>query len=91
MLGISTDARATQTAWSVSLGNIPFPILSDFYPHGEMTISYGLYNDEKGTSFRAIIVVDKEGIIRFRRVYTSAADIHTDDILAEVDKVQASG
>ena len=90
MLGISTDARATQTAWSVAMGNISYPILSDFHPHGEMTRKYGLFNEEKGTSFRAIIVVDKEGIIRFRRVYTSAADIHTEDILAEVDKLQAS-
>ena len=33
------------------------------------------------------MVLDKEGVIRFKRVYTSAGDIHTDDILAEVDKL----
>ena len=33
------------------------------------------------------MVVDKEGIIRFKRVYTSAGDIETADILAEIDKL----
>jgi len=69
------------------LGNVPFPILSDFHPHGEMSKAYGLYNDEKGTSLRSIVIIDKEGVIRFKRVYTSAADIQMDDILAEVDKL----
>lgn len=69
------------------MGNVPFPILSDFHPHGEMSKAYGLYNDEKGTSLRSIVIIDKEGVIRFKRVYTSAADIQMDDILAEVDKL----
>ena len=52
-----------------------------------MIQSYGLYNEEKGTAFRAIVIVDKAGVIRFRQVYASAADIHMDDMLAEVDKL----
>ena len=34
------------------------------------------------------VLVDKQGIIRFKRVYTRAADIEITDILAEVDKLQ---
>ena len=52
-----------------------------------MSKAYGLYNDEKGTSLRSIVIIDKEGVIRFKRVYTSAADIQMDDILAEGDKL----
>ena len=62
-------------------------MLSDFHPKGKVTRAYGLYNEERGTPDRAIIIVDKEGVIRFRRVYASAADIHIEDILAEVDKL----
>ena len=70
------------------MGNITYPLLSDFYPHGKVAQLYAIFNEETGTSRRAVIVIDKEGIIRFKRVYTSAADIKIDDILAEVDKLQ---
>ena len=88
MLGISTDARATQTAWSVAMGNIPYPTLSDFHPHGAVTSLYGIYSEEKGTALRSVIVIDKQGVIRFKRTYANAADIHTDDILAEIDRLK---
>ena len=69
VLGISTDARATQTAFAASLGNIPYPVLSDFHPKGKASQSYDLYNEERGASKRAVIIIDKEGVIRFREEY----------------------
>ena len=66
----------------MSLGNIPYPILSDFYPHGEVARQYGIFNDEIGTSFRAVLVVDKDGVVRFKRVYASAGDVSIDEVLA---------
>lgn len=53
-----------------------------------MARSYGIFNDEMGTSRRAIIVIDKEGVIRFKRVYASAGDISIQEIVDEVDKIQ---
>ena len=87
VLGISCDSRPSQTAYSTSLGNIPYPILSDFYPHGAMTQAYGIFNEERGTPNRAVFIVDKEGIIRFKRVYDSARALDPRDILAEIDKL----
>ena len=87
VLGISCDARPSQTAYSTSLGNIPYPILSDFYPHGAMTQAYGIFNEERGAPNRAIFIVDKEGVIRFKRVYDSARALDPQDILAEIDKL----
>ena len=69
----------------MSLGNIPYPLLSDFYPHGEVAKRYGVFNEETGVSFRAIIVVGKDGVVRFKRVYTSAGDISIDEVLAACD------
>jgi len=75
-------------------------LLSDFHPHGEVIKSYGLYNEEKGTSYRAVVIVDKGGIIRFKRTYTSVltsgpngqgiveTDLDPVDILVEVEKIQ---
>ncbi len=87
MLGISADARPTQSAYSTTLGNIPYPILSDFHPKGEVLRQYGIYHEERGAANRAVFVIDKEGVVRFKRVYASARDLKTDDILAEVDKL----
>lgn len=87
MLGISADARPTQAAYSTTLGNIPYPILSDFHPKGEFLKKYGIYNEERGAGNRAVFVIDKEGVVRFKRVYASARELKTDDILAEVSKL----
>ena len=34
-----------------------------------MARDYGLWNEERGAGNRAVIVVDKEGIVRFRQTY----------------------
>lgn len=87
VLGISANAKPVQAAFSTSLGGIPYPILSDFHTHGEVAQAYGVFNADMGTSLRAVIVIDKAGVIRFKRVYANAGDLQTDDILAEVDKL----
>ena len=87
VLGISANAKPVQAAFSASLGGIPYPILSDFHPHGEVAQAYGVFNADMGTSLRAVVVIDKAGVIRFKRVYANAGDLQTDDILAEVDKL----
>ena len=85
VLGMSTDSRATQTAYSAALGNIPYPILSDFHPKGHVSRLYGVYDEERGSSSRAIIIVDKQGIVRHKRLYASMAEFDVADILAELD------
>jgi peroxiredoxin len=69
------------------LGNIPYPLLSDFHPHGKMIKSYGLWNEERGASRRAIIIVDKGGIIRYRQEYTPPNSPFPPDILAQLEKL----
>ena len=87
VLGISTDARPTQTAFAASLGGVPYPVLGDFHPKGQMSQLYGVYNEQRGTSDRAVIIIDKEGIVRFSQAYAGVGDLSTDDILAEIDKL----
>jgi len=69
VLGISVDSVPTKEAWAKSLGIKSFPLLSDFWPHGDVARSYRVLNDEKGFAKRAVFVVDKEGLIRFSKVY----------------------
>jgi glutaredoxin len=64
VLGISVDHIPCLQAWAKSLGGISFPLLSDFWPHGEISQKYGVLRDD-GTSERALFVVDRTGIIRY--------------------------
>ena len=73
--------------WATSLGNIPYPILADFHPHGEMVKAYGLWNEDRGTANRAVVIVDKSGNVRFKREYTFPEIPNVADILEEVDKL----
>jgi peroxiredoxin/glutaredoxin len=63
VLGISIDHVPCLKAWTESLGGISFPVLSDFWPHGEVAKQYGVLR-ENGTTERAIFIIDDKGIIR---------------------------
>ena len=88
VLGISCDSRPTQVAFSSSLGSIPYPLLADYWPHGAVCDSLGILNEQLGAPFRAIIIIDKEGVIRFKETYTAVGDVDPQAILAEVEKLQ---
>ena len=68
VLGISVDSIPCLTAWGQSLGGITFPLLSDFFPHGQIAQRYGVLRDD-GRSERALFIVDKEGVIQYIDVH----------------------
>ena len=55
--------------------------MSDFHPKGEVSKAYDLWNDERGASKRAVIIIDKEGIVRFRELYEPGTLPDPSDIL----------
>jgi alkyl hydroperoxide reductase subunit AhpC len=85
---VSVDSAAVQKAYSASLGGLPYPVLADFHPKGEMSDSFGVYNEERGVSKRAIVIIDKQGIIRFHRIYEGELP-EAKDILQEVKTIIA--
>ena len=88
VLGISCDSVHSHRAWSASLGGLNYPELSDFHPKGKVTTAYGLWNDERGSGIRAVLVVDKDGIIRYRQTYEPGVLPDTAEILGVVESVQ---
>ena len=42
-----------------------FPLLSDFWPHGEVTRAYDVFDDVKGCPRRSSYVIDKDGLVRW--------------------------
>ena len=55
-------------AFAEQLGGLTYPLLADFHPKGEVIRQYGLWREDKGYSRRAIIIVDREGIVRHSEV-----------------------
>jgi peroxiredoxin len=72
LLGITVDNLPTLYAWTREMGELWFPVLSDFWPHGSVSERYGVLRSD-GVSERALFVIDKEGIIRYIDVH----DINT--------------
>ncbi len=66
-LAISVDSSAATAAWAAKEG-FEFPLLSDFWPHGEVADRYGVFDAEKGLAMRGTFLVDKEGVVRFAEV-----------------------
>ena len=64
ILGISCDAIHAVRAFADQDG-LNFPLLSDFWPHGEVARAYGVFDDTKGSPRRSSFVIDKDGIVRW--------------------------
>lgn len=64
VIGVTTDNIPTLYAWTRGFGELQFPVLSDFWPHGKVCEQYGVLRPESGQAERATFVIDPEGIIR---------------------------
>ncbi|MGW4422620.1 peroxiredoxin [Streptosporangium sp. NPDC004631] len=61
---VSVDSMFTHRAWADREG-YTFPLLSDFWPHGQVARAYGVFDEEKGIATRGTFVIDGEGVIRW--------------------------
>lgn len=71
-MGISCDNVPTNIAFGKHLGGLSYPLLSDFYPHGEVAQRFGVFRTGDplpGISERAVFVVDKQGKIAWAKVF----------------------
>ena len=64
VLAISTDPVFALRAWSEQ-EKYPFPLLSDFWPHGEVARQYGVFNESTGSSVRGTFLIDTAGVLRW--------------------------
>jgi len=68
-LGIGIDSAPSNKAWAKSLNIRKTRLVSDFWPHGEVSKLYGVFREEDGFSERANILLDASGIVVFARLY----------------------
>lgn len=81
------DSEPCLRAWAESLGGITYPLLSDFYPHGQVAQSYGVLRRE-GYSERAIFIIDRQGVIRYVDVHDIDHQPDNEVVFAELEKLQ---
>lgn len=62
LLAISCDSIFTQRAFSEAQ-KYTFPVLSDFWPHGAVSKSYGVFKEDRGCAIRGTFIIDKSGIL----------------------------
>ena len=70
LIALSCDPVHSLRAWAEA-EKYDFPLLSDFWPHGETARAYGVFNERTGAAARGTFLVDAAGVLRWSMVSTS--------------------
>ena len=87
ILSISADPVPAIKAWGEKLGGVPFPMLSDYWPHGAVGKAYGVFNDERGMDKRAAFVLDAKGVVRYAKLYEPGTIPESKEMLEQLRKL----
>jgi peroxiredoxin len=61
-LAVSVDPPFALKAWAEREG-YEFPLLADFWPHGEVAQAYGVFNQAVGAAERGTFIIDRDGAV----------------------------
>ena len=64
LIGVSCDPMHAQRAWAEA-EKYDFPLLSDFWPHGDVAKAYGVFSETMGAAIRGTFLVDRDGVLRW--------------------------
>jgi mycoredoxin-dependent peroxiredoxin len=67
ILAISVDHPYALKSWAENQG-FDFPLLSDFWPHGGIAKTYGVFSDDHGMAVRGTFLIDTDGVVRFAEI-----------------------
>ena len=67
LVAVSVDSSPVHRRWA-SEQRYTFPILADFWPHGAVAQSYGVFDPKLGAARRATFIIDRDGIVRWSTV-----------------------
>ena len=94
---MSIDSVFSHVAWQkFEVGKLSYPLGSDFYPHAEVSRLFGVLRQGDpipGISERAVFIIDKDGIVRFSKVYELGEVPENEDVfevLREMAKTSAA-
>ncbi len=67
-LAVSVDSTAVHKRWAEEQG-YGFPLLADFWPHGEVARAYGVFREDLGVALRGTFIIDKQGRVAYQVVH----------------------
>jgi mycoredoxin-dependent peroxiredoxin len=67
LLAISVDSTFALRTWA-DRDHFGFSLLSDFWPHGAVAKSYGVFDENMGVALRGTFIIDKTGVVRWKVV-----------------------
>jgi len=73
-------------AWTKQMGDLWFPVLSDFWPHGAVAQRYGVLRED-GVAERALFVIDTQGTIRYIDVHDINTMPRLEALIGELEKI----
>ena len=81
IVGISLNIAFSQKAFADFL-KLNFPLLSDF-PDGKATQAYGVFNAERKLAQRSYFIVDKQGVVRYKKTVGRGEPLVPNEALIE--------
>ncbi|MBL1080942.1 peroxiredoxin [Streptomyces actinomycinicus] len=64
LLAVSNDSIHTLRVFAEQ-EDLEYPLVSDFWPHGNVSRAYGVFDEDKGCAVRGTFIIDKEGVVRW--------------------------
>jgi peroxiredoxin len=86
VVAVGISSVPAHKAWVESLGGVNIPVLSDFYPHGDVARKYGVLREE-GFPERSLFLIDKQGVIRYSLVHELRKQPDNNAILEAIRKL----
>ena len=65
LLTVSVDSTHSHRVWA-DAEDFNFALLSDFWPHGDVARSYGVFDENRGIATRGTFIIDKSGVVRWK-------------------------
>jgi peroxiredoxin (alkyl hydroperoxide reductase subunit C) len=86
ILGASTDSKYAHKAWTESIGQINFPMLSDLTK--DVSRNYGILLEGQGIALRGTFIINPEGKIDYQAVHNLNVGRSVDETLRVLSALQ---
>jgi len=85
-LGIGVDSVPSNKAWGASMEIQNTRLLADFWPHGAVAQSFGVFREKDGFAERANFIVDENQNVTFAKIYPTSQLPDIEEIIAFLQK-----
>lgn len=85
-LGIGVDSVPSNKAWGASMEIQNTRLLADFWPHGAVAQSFGVFREKDGFAERANIIIDENQKVIFAKIYPTSQLPDIEEIITFLQK-----